>query len=281
MQFGLSMFITDETIAPVDARPRGRGRRLRRDLRPRAHAHPRQPREPLAGRRRAPARVLAHARSVRVAERDRGHHERLRVGTGIALIVERDPIIARPRGRASLDHLSGGRFELGIGAGWNLEEMRNHGTDPARALRGHARARAGHARDLDAGRGLLPRRVRRLRAHLVVAQAGPDARCRCGSAAPGRACSTACSSTATAGSRTCATSTSSRRASPSCSSAPPTPAASASRSPTSACATPTTRSSTKMAAAGVDRVLLMLPPKGRDESLPRVERYAELAARHR
>jgi alkanesulfonate monooxygenase SsuD/methylene tetrahydromethanopterin reductase-like flavin-dependent oxidoreductase (luciferase family) len=37
----------------------------------------------------------------------------------------------------------------------------------------------------------------------------------------------------------------------------------------------------RMAAAGVDRVLLMLPPKGRDESLAGVERYAELAARHR
>ena len=37
----------------------------------------------------------------------------------------------------------------------------------------------------------------------------------------------------------------------------------------------------KMAAAGVDRVLLMLPPAGADETLPRVERYAELAARHR
>ena len=37
----------------------------------------------------------------------------------------------------------------------------------------------------------------------------------------------------------------------------------------------------KMAAGGVDRVLLMLPPAGADETLPRVERYAELAARHR
>ena len=34
-------------------------------------------------------------------------------------------------------------------------------------------------------------------------------------------------------------------------------------------------------AGGVDRVLLMLPPANADETLPRVERYAELAARHR
>ena len=37
----------------------------------------------------------------------------------------------------------------------------------------------------------------------------------------------------------------------------------------------------KMNAASVDRVLLMLPPANADETLPRVERYAELAARHR
>jgi probable F420-dependent oxidoreductase len=55
----------------------------------------------------------------------------LRLGTGICLVVERDPIVTAKE-VASLDRLSGGRFELGVGAGWNREEMRNHGTDPRR-----------------------------------------------------------------------------------------------------------------------------------------------------
>jgi probable F420-dependent oxidoreductase len=54
---------------------------------------------------------------------------RLRVGSGICLIIERDPITTANE-VASVDHLSGGRLEFGIGAGWNREEMRNHGTDP-------------------------------------------------------------------------------------------------------------------------------------------------------
>jgi alkanesulfonate monooxygenase SsuD/methylene tetrahydromethanopterin reductase-like flavin-dependent oxidoreductase (luciferase family) len=54
---------------------------------------------------------------------------RLRVGSGVCLVVQRDPIITANQ-VASVDDLSGGRMELGIGAGWNREEMRNHGTDP-------------------------------------------------------------------------------------------------------------------------------------------------------
>src|SRR5947209_12666766 len=54
---------------------------------------------------------------------------RLRVGSGICLVVERDPITTA-KAVASVDHLSGGRLEFGVGAGWNREEMRNHGTDP-------------------------------------------------------------------------------------------------------------------------------------------------------
>ena len=54
---------------------------------------------------------------------------RLRVGSGICLIIQRDPITTAKQ-VASVDHLSGGRLEFGIGAGWNREEMLNHGTDP-------------------------------------------------------------------------------------------------------------------------------------------------------
>jgi probable F420-dependent oxidoreductase len=57
-----------------------------------------------------------------------GATTRLRLGTGICLVVERDPIITAKE-VASLDRLSGGRFLFGIGGGWNAEEMENHGTD--------------------------------------------------------------------------------------------------------------------------------------------------------
>jgi probable F420-dependent oxidoreductase len=55
--------------------------------------------------------------------------ERLKVGTGVCLVIERDPITTAKE-VATLDHISGGRFLFGVGAGWNVEEMRNHGTDP-------------------------------------------------------------------------------------------------------------------------------------------------------
>ena len=59
---------------------------------------------------------------------------RLRVGSGICLVTERDPIVTAGE-VASLDHLSGGRLEFGVGAGWNREELRNHGSDPRTRMR--------------------------------------------------------------------------------------------------------------------------------------------------
>ena len=54
--------------------------------------------------------------------------KKLRLGTGITLVAQRDPIwLAKEV--ASLDVISGGRVEFGIGYGWNVEEMRNHGLD--------------------------------------------------------------------------------------------------------------------------------------------------------
>jgi probable F420-dependent oxidoreductase len=50
----------------------------------------------------------------------------IKVATGICLVVERDPIVTAKE-VASLDALSNGRFLFGIGGGWNVEEMENHG----------------------------------------------------------------------------------------------------------------------------------------------------------
>lgn len=52
--------------------------------------------------------------------------EKLMLGTGISLLVERDPILLA-KTVASLDHMSKGRVLFGIGGGWNREEMENHG----------------------------------------------------------------------------------------------------------------------------------------------------------
>ena len=54
--------------------------------------------------------------------------QRLKLGTGICLIPQRDPIVTA-KSVASLDMLSGGRFLLGMGGGWNVEEMEDHGAE--------------------------------------------------------------------------------------------------------------------------------------------------------
>jgi probable F420-dependent oxidoreductase len=51
----------------------------------------------------------------------------LRLATGVCLVTEHDPIVLA-KVVATLDHLSNGRVILGIGAGWNVEEMAHHGT---------------------------------------------------------------------------------------------------------------------------------------------------------
>ncbi|HEV7363731.1 MAG TPA: TIGR03619 family F420-dependent LLM class oxidoreductase, partial [Solirubrobacteraceae bacterium] len=55
--------------------------------------------------------------------------ERILLATGICLVIQRDPIVTAKE-VASLDRLSAGRFLFGVGAGWNIDEMENHGTNP-------------------------------------------------------------------------------------------------------------------------------------------------------
>ena len=55
---------------------------------------------------------------------------RIRVGTGVLLAAQRDPIVTA-KALATIDDQSGGRLAVGVGYGWNVEEMRDHGVDPA------------------------------------------------------------------------------------------------------------------------------------------------------
>jgi probable F420-dependent oxidoreductase len=57
--------------------------------------------------------------------------EHVKIGSGICLVTQRDPIVTAKQ-VASLDALSRGRVIFGVGAGWNVDEVRNHGVDPER-----------------------------------------------------------------------------------------------------------------------------------------------------
>ncbi|WP_097964743.1 LLM class F420-dependent oxidoreductase [Streptomyces anulatus] len=128
MRISTTIFLTDETVTPV---------RLARELEQRGfgglylpeHTHipvirstpypmgGELPRE--YGRTLDPFVALGQAAAVT---------ERLALGTGITLVAQHDPIDLAKQA-ATLDHLSGGRFTLGIGYGWNVEEAADHGVE--------------------------------------------------------------------------------------------------------------------------------------------------------
>ncbi|MCX5381865.1 LLM class F420-dependent oxidoreductase [Streptomyces sp. NBC_00083] len=126
MRIAATIFLTDQTITPV---------RLARELEERGFSglylpeHTHIPVEratpypaggelpPEYGRTLDPFVALGQAAAVT---------ERLHLGTGITLVAQHDPI-ALAKQIATLDHLSGGRFTLGLGFGWNKEEAADHG----------------------------------------------------------------------------------------------------------------------------------------------------------
>ncbi|KJK39130.1 F420-dependent oxidoreductase [Streptomyces variegatus] len=126
MRIAVTIFLTDETITPT---------RLARGLEDRGFAglylpeHTHIPVErttpypaggdlpPEYGRTLDPFVALGQAAAVT---------ERLGLGTGITLVAQHDPIDLAKQ-VATLDHLSGGRFTLGLGFGWNVEEADDHG----------------------------------------------------------------------------------------------------------------------------------------------------------
>ena len=102
---------------------------------------------------------------------------RLRLGTGVALPAQREPIVTA-KALATLDQLSGGRFVLGTGFGWNVDEMAHHGVEYA-TRREHARESVLAMRALwENEEASFEGKYVQLLAELVVAQAGAAAAAR-------------------------------------------------------------------------------------------------------
>ena len=133
MDTGVAIFPTHDAIAPPDLARLAEARGHESLFFP-EHTHiPADRQSPWPGGRELP-RKYAHTFDLFVAVTAAVTvTSRLRVGSGICLVIERDPITTAKE-VASVDYLSGGRFEFGVGAGWNREEMANHGTDPRRRM---------------------------------------------------------------------------------------------------------------------------------------------------
>lgn len=131
MHFGIGYFVTDYTVDPATLARMVEERGLE-SLFLTEHTHIPVSREtpyPVGGEL---PREYSHTHDPFVALAfAAAATERIKLGTGVCLVVEHDPIVVA-KATASLDVLSGGRVLFGVGAGWNLEEMRNHGTDPSR-----------------------------------------------------------------------------------------------------------------------------------------------------
>ena len=207
MQYGVTMFMTDQTMPPVELARAVEERGLALAVRARAHAHPDEPARP---RRRPATPSCATSTSARSTRSSRSRcaaaaTERLVVGTGICLVAQRDPIVTA-KAIATLDHLSGGRFVLGIGFGWNADEIADHGVampDRRDVAREHVLAMQALWRDDVA---VVRRGVRADPAVVVVAQAGASRRAAGAHRrrARARSCSRTSPSTPTAGSRSAA-----------------------------------------------------------------------------
>jgi probable F420-dependent oxidoreductase len=129
METGVAIFPTHNAIAPAEV-ARLAEQRGQESLFFPEHTHIPASREtPYRGTLELPRRY-SHTFDLFVAVTAAlSATSRLRVGSGVCLVIERDPIITAKE-VASVDFLSGGRFLFGVGAGWNREEMANHGTDP-------------------------------------------------------------------------------------------------------------------------------------------------------
>jgi probable F420-dependent oxidoreductase len=130
LEFGLTAFCTDRSATPADVAVAAEEAGFAVLLFP-DHTHvPVARRDPYPGggelpdhHRRTLDPIVASAWAIAASTT-------LAVGIGVCLVPARHPIVLAKQ-VASLDLMSGGRFVLGVGAGWNLDEIADHGVAPA------------------------------------------------------------------------------------------------------------------------------------------------------
>ena len=131
MRYGVTMVMTDQTMPPVELARAIEARGLHSLYVP-EHTHiptsrmtapPTGDAELRDEYKRTLDPLVALAMCAAVTER-------LVVGTGICLVAQREPIVTA-KAIATLDHMSRGRFVLGIGFGWNADEIADHGVTMA------------------------------------------------------------------------------------------------------------------------------------------------------
>jgi probable F420-dependent oxidoreductase len=130
MDFGLTCFLTAETIAPGELGRMAEERGFESLLLP-EHTHIPSSRESPFPGGELPDYYSRLWDPFVACGAIAAATERLRIGTAVSLVAQHDPIVLA-KTVATLDRLAGGRVLLGVGAGWNREEAGNHGIDPRR-----------------------------------------------------------------------------------------------------------------------------------------------------
>lgn len=129
MHFGVMMFVTEYSMSPPDLAIAAEERGFESIWIP-EHSHiPTSRKSPFPGGGDLP-KIYYDAMDPFVALGAAASvTKNIRLATGICLVVQRDPL-QTAKEVATLDQISGGRFIFGVGAGWNLEELADHGTNP-------------------------------------------------------------------------------------------------------------------------------------------------------
>ena len=130
MDLGLSMFPTDTAIPPDRLAREAEARGFESLFFP-EHTHiPVSRRTPYPGGGPLPEEYARSIDPFVAMGAAAAVTSRIRLGTAVCLVAQRDPIVLAKE-VASVDHLSGGRVVLGIGYGWNVDEMEDHGVVPS------------------------------------------------------------------------------------------------------------------------------------------------------